>query len=658
MEKAKKTSPASKKLLVAVLAAVVLGIGIGYALRGGDRGPETAGLRENASIGLVQAADHMHDEAAPSGGQIENAVYICPMNCVPPMEKPGDCPVCGMQLVAMTDHGTESPTAPPAIRLTAENIRRAGIQTAPVQRKFVTKEIRLFGKIEYDPVEQYRVTAFAPGIIDRIYVKRAGQTVRAGDPLFDMHSSELFVLEQDLFEVLKHFPDPVDYRPAKGQIYKRQMRPPRRHFSLPRPGEASEEEIEVKRAALEKLGQIRRKMMLLGLTNEDIERVIARGLPSGISTVITPTTGIVQEQYAFKGAYVNTGETIFTIANPQYIWARLDGYAADFPWIRLGQEAEFEVDAYPGEVFRGKVIYLDPEFDPETRTFKIGVLHIDPDRRLRPNMLVRCVIQARMTADGVAPAGSGEGPRPPLVIPDTAPLITGNRAVVYLEAEGRPGAFEGRDIVLGPRARGYYVVEKGLKEGEKVVVNGNFKLDSAVQILARPSMMEPHQGMATGDHARHSADGAMAMEHEQSRTSLVQPGDAGAMRMAPGKTDAPQMKHAATPPMQMKNTDKKPPPADKKVGIGEARRRRFSELLKNRSMKTQGRMRTRRSQTSAPGRQRAAGEEMGMEEMMEAAEHGAAHRHGVAGMAAEMEPGGEPLEEALGDHDHEGPEGD
>ena len=80
------------------------------------------------------------------------------------------------------------------------------------------------------------MTAFAPGIIDRIYVKRAGQTVRAGDPLFDMHSSELFVLEQDLFEELKHFPDPVDYRPAKGQIYKRQMRPPRRQFHVPRPG--------------------------------------------------------------------------------------------------------------------------------------------------------------------------------------------------------------------------------------------------------------------------------------------------------------------------------------------------------------------------------------------------------------------------------------
>jgi Cu(I)/Ag(I) efflux system membrane fusion protein len=111
---------------------------------------------------------------------------------------------------------------------------------------------------------------------------------------------------------------------------------------------------------------------------------MARGLPSGISTVITPTTGIVQQQSAFKGSYVNTGETVFTIANPKYIWARLDGYASDFPWIRLGQEAEFRVDAYPEETFTGKVQYLDPEFDPQTRTFKVGVLYTDPRERLKP----------------------------------------------------------------------------------------------------------------------------------------------------------------------------------------------------------------------------------------------------------------------------------
>jgi Cu(I)/Ag(I) efflux system membrane fusion protein len=446
--------------------------------------------------------------AGPEGKDLElpeEMIYVCPMNCVPPMEKPGNCPVCGMELVAVSAEEHRHEEGPPRIALSDEKVRAAGIRVAPVERKLVTKEIRLFGKIEYDPVEQFKVTAFAPGIIDRIYVKRAGQTVRKGDPLFDMHSSELFVLEQELFEVLKEFPDAVDYRPARGQIYKRQMRPPSRQFKIPKPGEASKEEIEAKQAALEKLGQIHRKMVLLGLTRSDIDRVMARGLPSGISTVTTPTTGIVLEQYAFKGAYVNTGETIFTVASPNYIWARLEGYASDFPWIRLRQEAELETYTYPGEVFAGNVSYLDPKFDPKTRTFKVGVLFTDPKKRLRPNMLVRCVILSRMTARGVGMPGRRAGEKAPLVIPDSAPLITGNRAVVYVEVPGEVGTYVGREVVLGPRAKGYYVVKHGLKKGELVVVSGNFKIDSAVQILAKPSMIEPQGGMTMSEHS-HSAE--------------------------------------------------------------------------------------------------------------------------------------------------------
>lgn len=596
----------SKKHLVVALYLGILAVGLGYLLlKAGDSKTD-------------QPAAHAHvatDKAALAGLEVkdlqpaEKTLYVCPMNCVPPMEKPGNCPVCGMELVEVSAQKHEHKEGPPTIKLTAEEVKTAGIKVAPVERKFVSKEIKLFGKIEYDPVEQYKVTAFAPGIIDRIYVKRAGQTVRAGDPLFDMHSSELYVLEQDLFEVLKHFPDAVDYRPARGQIYKRQMRPPRRQFDLPKPGEASEEEIESKQKALERLEQIRRKMRLLGLTKEDIERVIARGLPSGISTVTTPTTGVVQEQFAFKGSYVNTGETIFTIANPRYVWARLDGYAADFPWVRLGQEAEFQVDAYPGETFRGKVIFLDPEFDPETRTFKIGVLHTEADRRLRPNMLVRCVIHSKMAVSGVAWAGGEVEQRPPLVVPDTAPLITGNRAVVYVEDAKNPGTYEGREIILGPRAKGYYVVERGLRHGEKVVVNGNFKLDSAVQILAKPSMMEQRGGMRMTEHSHSAETKPVQMEVMQ-----VEP-----MDEKPADDDSPE-----TQPTQMKPTDKKPPADNQPVNLGEVRRKRFSEFLKSRPMRSSGRMRTMSPHSSVPDQTDETGalRQEDMELKRESAEHG------------------------------------
>jgi len=496
----KPQNPIPKKIWIPLVATIVLAISltIGYEPKPqGTTGPnirdDALGASENWFSDFVQPPPTGHDHDDVIGiatADVPKTIFICPMNCVQPMTKPGQCPVCGMDLVEIPAPDETDDDQKPGISLSDKALSAAEPRTAKVTRQAVSAEIRLFGKIEYDPVEQYRVTAFAPGIIDRIYVKRAGQTVRRGDPLFDMHSSELYFLEEELAEVLKLFPDDVDYRPARGQIYKRQMRPPRRQFHLPKPGEVTPEEMAAKKAALQELEQIRRKMMLLGLSNADVDRVIARGMPTGISTVTTPTTGVVLNQYAFKGSYVNTGETIFTIANPEYIWARLDGYASDFPWIRMRQHAEIEVDAYPGEVFEGKVVYIDPEFDSVTRTFKIGVLFSDPEKKFRPNMLARGVIQSQIASEGTGITARGRDGHLPLVIPETAPLITGSRAVVYVADPRTPGKFEGREVVLGPRAGDFYIVKSGLAEGETVVVNGAFKIDSAVQILAQRSMMD------------------------------------------------------------------------------------------------------------------------------------------------------------------------
>jgi Cu(I)/Ag(I) efflux system membrane fusion protein len=236
------------------------------------------------------------------------------------------------------------------------------------------------------------------------------------------------------------------------------------------------------------------------LSEQDIEGLIVKGRPTGIATITTPMTGVVLQQNAFRGTFVNTGDVVFTIANPRVLWARLDAYASDFPWIRLGQEAVFETDAYPGKTFTGKVLFVDPEFDIDRRVFKVGVLYNDEKGLLKPNMLVRCAIHAKLSTGGrgtaeLATQGmmetaqtkrSGEAP---LVIPETAPLITGNRAVVYVQAPDESGTYVAREVVLGPRADGYYLVNEGLQQGEMVVVNGNFKIDSAVQILAKSSMM-------------------------------------------------------------------------------------------------------------------------------------------------------------------------
>jgi Cu(I)/Ag(I) efflux system membrane fusion protein len=479
-----------------VAFAVLLGFGVGYGLKGPAE-PGPSALPPSATAGHEHAAHGAEREDSET-------VFVCPMNCIPPMEKAGNCPVCGMELTAVATHDQGRADQPPRIVLSEKAVTAAGIRTARAEHKFVSADIRLFGKIEYDPIEQFKVTAFAPGVIDNIFVTRAGQAVRRGDPLFDLHSSELYYLEQELFEVLAKLPYKLDMRPAKGQGSSRLGRWTRLQMA----GKPDQEGMteDQNKAFNQEFDKIKRKMRLLGLSDEDIDEAIVRGRPTGISTVTTPMTGIVLKQNAFRGAYVNTGDVVFTIANPRVLWARLDAYATDFPWLRLGQEAEFETDAYPGQSFKGKVVFIDPEFDSDARVFKVGVLYRDEKGLLKPNMLVRAVIRARLTSGGkgttelvtdgmMDTAQTKRTDQPPLVIPETAPLITGKRAIVYVALPDKPGAFEGREVQLGPRAQGYYIVRSGLAKGEEVVVNGNFKIDSAVQILARTSMMS---GKAAG----------------------------------------------------------------------------------------------------------------------------------------------------------------
>jgi Cu(I)/Ag(I) efflux system membrane fusion protein len=210
------------------------------------------------------------------------------------------------------------------------------------------------------------------------------------------------------------------------------------------------------------------------------------------------------------------------------LWVKLDAYESDLPWVRYGQEVEFSTVAYPGQVFKGKISFRDPILNSKTRTVKVRLNVDNPDGRLKPGMFVRGVLRAKVAQGGAVMepelAGkwicpmhpsvvkdqpdkcdicemdlvtaeslyttAGEPNEPPLVIPATAPLITGKRAVVYVRIpDANKPTFEGRQVVLGPRAADYYLVEEGLEEGELVVTKGNFKIDSALQIQARPSMM-------------------------------------------------------------------------------------------------------------------------------------------------------------------------
>jgi hypothetical protein len=221
--------------------------------------------------------------------------------------------------------------------------------------------------------------------------------------------------------------------------------------------------------------------------------------------------GQITVQNATEGTFVNTGSSLFTIADPKYVWARLDAYESDYPWIRRGQPVAFTTEAYPGETFEAKIVYIDPVFNSQTRTFSIGAITTeDQGGRLKTGMLVRAVVHARLDAGGHIVNGTASADQLPLVVPASAPMITGRRALVYVSVPGETPVFEGREVVLGPRARDHYIVREGLMEGEQVVVNGNFKIDSAMQISAKPSLMAPQGGTPMTGHDHRGSDASWA----------------------------------------------------------------------------------------------------------------------------------------------------
>jgi len=497
----------SKKGVVLLSAALLLGVVTGLFLKGSEK--QTKEGVEPAKI-----------EVSEGSGVL---VHVCPMNCIPPMDKAGKCPICGMELVPLRMGPEMDKAGASRLKLTPEAIELGSIQLAKVERKPVDAQVKLFGQIDYDPAHMSYVTTFMPGVIDRIYVKRAGQFVRWGDPLFDIYSSDLLETQRQLIEAMKFVPSFLAFQRGFPHVA---IEAPVQ--AREKPGESGKRSPE-EETALKTINAIRHKLLIMGLPKRDIDELMKVGEPTGIATLYAPMYGQVVVQNAFEGTYVNRGTAIFTLADPQHVWAKLDAYESDYPWIRKGQDVTFETEVYPGERFKGKVVYVDPVFDPTTRTFNIGVIYPDRGGRLKAGMLVRAVIHARLRADGKVVGTGDKTDSGPLIIPLSAPLITGKRSVVYVAVAGEEGVFEGREVVLGPKAKDHYVVLEGLKEGDQVVVNGNFKIDSAVQILARPGMMEMKDGhLATGYHSPGSSermDSDYRTRRRASRMKSLEPGE-------------------------------------------------------------------------------------------------------------------------------------
>jgi Cu(I)/Ag(I) efflux system membrane fusion protein len=469
-------------IVATAVAALIIGIGLG---RFTQSSPEV----------------HKHAAEAPGvPGQMEASskptVWTCSMHPQIQQPEPGDCPICGMDLIPLeSDAGADD--GPRTMSMSESSRALAHIQTTLVQRDYPEAAIRLVGKLDYDATLEKSLTARFPARIDELFVNFKGISVAKGDHLAKVYSPDLLSAQRELL---------TSYR--------------------------ADPNSSITNAAREKL-------RLWDLAPEQIDAIIERGEAKDSFVLRAPIGGVVVAKNVKAGDYVKTGESLFKIVDLSRLWAYLDAYESDLPWLRYGQDVAFTVQAIPGETFHGQIAFIEPEVNRKTRTVPIRVNVPNPDGKLKPGMFVRSIVTSRLAEDGkvYAPEFAGkwispmhpevvkDGPgqcdvcgmdlvpaeelgyvdnsteNAPLIVPSSAVLRTGKRAVVYVEKPDtdRP-TYEGREIVLGPRAGNFYLVASGLDAGERVVTNGAFKIDSALQIQAKPSMMNPEGGGSTPGH--------------------------------------------------------------------------------------------------------------------------------------------------------------
>lgn len=448
------------------------------------------------------------NRAAAGPPQVEQ-VWTCSMHPSVRQPGPGLCPICNMELIPVVAEpgGVSDDERVLSVSPTAAALMN--VETAPVERRFVTAKVRMVGMVRYDETRLAEIAAWVPGRLDRLYVDYTGAPVRQGDRMVDLFSPDLLTAQEELLQAERAV---RQLSPSTSDLLR---------ASLKAGAEAARE-----------------KLRLLGLTADQIEEILARGEARDTVTLKAPAGGIVVERSAQQGQYVDTGATIYRIADLSTVWVILEAYESDLAWLRYGQPVTFSTVSVPGRVFEGMISFIDPIVDVRTRTARIRVNAPNSDGVLKPGMYVSATVKSQLAVEGkvIEPSLAGKWVSPmhpeiikdepglcdvcgmplvkaeslgyvsaeptqaPLVIPVSAPLMVGSEALVYVDiGTAEAPAFEMRRVTLGPRAGDFYLVEAGLAEGERVVSRGAFLIDSDRQIRGLPSMMGP---MADGEAVR------------------------------------------------------------------------------------------------------------------------------------------------------------
>ena len=427
-------------LLLACGAILIVGLGVaqrsGFISSGGGGG-------------------HSHQAASDS-----NTRYICPMMCTPPRAEPGRCPVCGMELVPVASGGSADSRS---IHIDPATRRVANIHTAAVTSMPMTRTIRAIGELNYDEGKLKTISAYVDGRLDKLYADYTGVVVKKDDPLALLYSPRLYSSQVELL------------------LAKRSQQA----------GRASTL-ASIVQANDDLYDSAKERLILLGMTETQVEQLEETGEANSRIPLSAPIGGTVIEKLAVEGQYVKEGDAIYKLADLSTVWLMLRLFPEDAVAIRDGQKVDAEVQSLPGRKFTGRVAFIDPNVDPNTRTVGMRVVIPNDDGLLRVGDYAKATIDVPLSDSQAT-----------LAVPRDAVLMAGNNSVVYVETV--PGRFEIRRVVLGPSIGDQMVIRSGVSHGERVATRGNFLIDSQMQLAGNPSLIDPSK-------LEPAIDGAMSAE--------------------------------------------------------------------------------------------------------------------------------------------------
>lgn len=378
------------------------------------------------------------DRSAHTHEQAGEVIYTCSMHPQIRQSEPGKCPICGMDLIPISQTSDKGDNNPFVYTMTAEAIALANVQTQKVKSVSPEHEIYLTGKIAINEQKLAVITANYSGRIEKLFVDFTGQTVSKGQKLASIYSPELVTAQKELIESSK-------FKGINPALYN-----------------ASKE-----------------KLRLWKVTETQINEIENSGVVLTEFDVYADQSGIVIRRDIAKGDFVNKGTILFEIVDLSSVWVLLDAYESDLALIKVGQRITITVSSIPGKEFTSNISFIDPLINPQTRTASVRAELSNLQQILKPEMFVNGRVKASLPVS-----------KKSLAIPKTAVLWTGKRSIVYVKVPNAAiPSFEMREITLGVNVGDYYIVENGLAEGEEIVTNGVFAIDGAAQLSGNYSMM-------------------------------------------------------------------------------------------------------------------------------------------------------------------------